>query len=83
MSRIALTLTSDVCKFGPRCLYPCHCRFNAPCNSTTGACETGCDDSQPPSPWSGPTVPWSGPGCQVGKWYLDATSEEQVKNLAV
>lgn len=33
-------------KYGPGCTYYCsrHCRDGAPCNTTTGACDTGCED---------------------------------------
>lgn len=32
-------------KYGPGCKYDCstHCRDGAPCNTTTGACDTGCE----------------------------------------
>lgn len=33
-------------KYGPGCTYNCsrHCRDGDPCNTTTGACDTGCKD---------------------------------------
>ena len=64
-------LFTAMCLFGDQsdgCIFECHCKTEASCDSQTGSCDSdGCADSNARDSRLQTAYKWRGPGCQIGE----------------